>query len=366
MKGYALTRAAMLAAMAAAAAAPAGADSGPACYDRSTQPNLAVVDSHLHFRPFGGSPIPHQDLTRMLKNAGIRYANVFGIGQTLPYDSSCTYYLNCPGTPVIPNLKNDIINAENVSEFPVQVPRLTMSMSFADLAKPHTVKRGMAVLDEEFPGLFKWMGELNLVKQALFSNGHRPVTLEEIRGWAPFMAALRERNMPIGLHGDLGENGAPTKYLDLITEVVQRYPDNKVVWLHMGLSKELTDIDPDQHIKILSNLLDEHPNMMVDLSWRVIYDNYFAKPSVRAKYVPFINKYSRRILPGTDFVASDDKTFDSYLEELKATSFIYQFVDDNAFRNIALGQNYFDMLRLPDKAPVICGLHPAKQIQASR
>ncbi|MYM22179.1 amidohydrolase family protein [Duganella sp. FT135W] len=343
-------------------AIPCHADSGPACYDRLTQPHLAIVDSHLHFRPFGGSPILHQDLTRMLKNAGVLYANVFGIGQTLPYDSACTYYLNCPGTPVMPNLKNDIINAQNVTELPVQVPKLTMSMSFADLAKPATVKPGMSVLDQEFPGLFKWMGELNLVKQALFANGHRPVTLEEIRGWGPFMAALRERNMPIGLHGDLGDNDQPTKYLNLITEVVNLYPDNKVVWLHMGLSKELTDIDPDKHIKLLSNLLDKHPNMMIDLSWRVIADSYFFKPAIRAKYIPFINKYSKRILPGTDFVASDDKTFDSYLEELTVTSYIYQFVDDEAFRNIALGQNYFDMLRLQDKAPVVCGSRQVKQL----
>ncbi|QBC42616.1 amidohydrolase family protein [Iodobacter fluviatilis] len=330
------------------------ADSNSACYDRLTQPSLAIVDSHLHFRPFGGAPIPHKDLALMLKNAGIRYANVFGIGQTLPYDSSCTYYLNCPGTPVIPSLKNDIINAQNVTELPVQEPKLTLSMSFADLSKPETVKAGMSELDQEFPGLFKWMGELNLVKQALFANGHQPVTLAEIRNWKPFMDTLRERNMPIGLHGDLGNNENPTKYLDLITEVVNQYPNNKVIWLHMGLSKELTNIDPDTHIKILSNLLDKYPNMMIDLSWRVIADNYFFKPEIRAKYVPFINKYSTRILPGTDFVASNDKTFDSYLGELMATSYIYRFVDNNAFRNIALGQNYFDMLGLPDKAPNIC------------
>jgi hypothetical protein len=330
------------------------ANSDPVCYDRSTKSSVAIVDTHLHFRPFGGAPIPHKDLFTILKKSGILYANVLGIGQTLPYDSSCTYYLDCPGTPVVPSLKNDIINAQNVTELPVQEPKLTVAMSFADLSKPETVKAGIYTLDQEFPGLFKWMGELNLVKQALFANGHKPVTLEEIRNWKLFMDTLLERNMPIGLHSDLGNNENPTKYLELITEVVNRYPNNKIIWLHMGLSKELTNIDPETHIKILSNLLDKYPNMMIDLSWRVIADNYFFKPEIRAKYVPFINKYSTRILPGTDFVADNYKTFNSYLDELIATSFIYRFVDNNAFRNIALGQNYFNLLGLPDRAPNIC------------
>ena len=30
----------------------------PPCYDRSIQPQTAVVDTHVHFRPFGGSAIP--------------------------------------------------------------------------------------------------------------------------------------------------------------------------------------------------------------------------------------------------------------------------------------------------------------------
>jgi len=32
------------------------------CFDRSKRPPLAVVDTHLHVRPFGGPPIPFQEL----------------------------------------------------------------------------------------------------------------------------------------------------------------------------------------------------------------------------------------------------------------------------------------------------------------
>ena len=75
-------------------------------------------------------------------------------------------------------------------------------------------------------------------------------------------------------------------------------------------------------------------------------NNFFSDPLIRAQYVPFLNEYSERILPGTDFVASGNKTFEVYREELETTSRIIRHLDDTAFRNIALGENYFRLLGL--------------------
>ena len=38
------------------------------CYDRKTQSNLAIIDTHLHMRPFGGKAISFNKLLSMLKN----------------------------------------------------------------------------------------------------------------------------------------------------------------------------------------------------------------------------------------------------------------------------------------------------------
>ena len=122
----------------------------------------------------------------------------------------------------------------------------------------------------------------------------------------------------------------------------------------MGLSKELSNFDPDQHIKIMKHYLDNNKNLMLDISWRVIYDNYFNTPNAREKYVTFFNDYSDRILPGTDFVAASTKTYEIYEEELEVNSRINQYLSDEAFRNIALGQNYFRLLNLDYSAPQIC------------
>ena len=328
------------------------------CFDRQVEPPLSIVDTHIHFRAFGGKSKDFMETVSYLQAAGVQHAVIYGLGQTLPHDSNCTYYLDCPGVPVRPSLQNDFANAialsEHFSEVEESGVSLKLSMSFADLANPEFVVDGIELLDREFPGLFKWMGEVNLVKQALFLSGHEPVPADTVAQWKPFMEILRERGIPLAIHADLGNDHDPTQFLSLFEDVLDRYPDNKIIWMHMGLSKELTTLDPRLHVRILTELLDAFPNLMIDLSWRIIHDQYFAYENIRPIYVEFLNAYSNRVLPGSDFVASANKSQEIYLEELKLTSLILSHLDDEAYRNIALGQNYFDLVGLSIMAPPIC------------
>ena len=326
----------------------------PPCYDRSVQAQTAVVDSHIHFRPFGGPAVPFGEVVSYLEETGVLFANVYGIGQMLPVTSSCTYYLDCPGTPVTPTLKNDFINATNALTRASSAVHLTLSMSFPDLSRPETILPGMQLLEQEYPGAFTWMGEVNLVKQALFANGQEPVPMATLADWAAFMTVLQERGIPLALHVDLGNDEEPTKYLPLLEEVLRLYPDNVIIWMHMGLSRELVKMDVAQHIQIMSSLLNRYPKLMLDISWRVIDDAYFSVPEHRVRYASFLNDHSERVLPGTDFLASGDKDFEVYRTELQVTSRILRSLNDVAFRNIALGQNYFRLLNLDYKAPPVC------------
>lgn len=324
------------------------------CYDRTTMPSTFVVDTHNHFRPFGGKARPYAEVLAYMENSGVLFANIYGIGQTLPWDSGCTYYLDCVGTPADPSIKNDIINANNLANNKPDDMVLTLSMTFPDLANPEDVPETMDILEEEYPGLFRWMGEVNLAKQALFGNHHEAASKSDIAAWAPFMTKLRETDMPIAIHADLGSDAEPTKYLELMDEVLKLYPDNKIIWVHMGLSKELTTIPAADHIALVSERLDQNPNLMVDITWRVIADNMYTTDENRAAYTAFFNKYYNRVLTGTDFVASFNKSFDVYAEEVEVNSTLLDQIDDQAFRYITLGQAYFDLLDLPYEAPEVC------------
>ncbi len=65
------------------------------CYDRRNQPSTFVVDSHVHFQPFGGEALPFETMLEYLEKEKIFFVNIYGIGQKLPDESSCTYYGEC-------------------------------------------------------------------------------------------------------------------------------------------------------------------------------------------------------------------------------------------------------------------------------
>ena len=324
---------------------------GDYCFDRATQPYTAVVDSHFHPKPFGGPAMDAQHLWETFDRLGVRFINYFGIGQLLELDANCAYYLDCPGVSAIPSIKNDFVNGLEIAAYDPDKIHITLSMTFIDLAHAEDAVETIALYDREFPGMFSWSGELNIIKQALLGNNAEPATIESIDAWAPFMAVFRERGIPVTLHSDLGSNANPTEFLHLMDHVLERYPQNKIVWAHMGLSKELTTISPEQHVRLMGERLDAYPNLYLDISWDVIYNAYHRWGEI---FIPFFEAYSTRILPGSDFVAADYKTWEDYAHELEVTSRALRVLGNEAFRNIALGQNYFELMDLPYEAPPLC------------
>ncbi|WP_143676380.1 hypothetical protein [Streptomyces sp. TLI_146] len=103
----------------------------------------------------------------------------------------------------------------------------------------------------------------------------------------------------------------------------------------------------------MKRLLDKRPNLTLDLSRRVLEDSHFSEPRVRQKYAAF-DRYPTRAIPGTGFVASRDKDYHTYAQELEVTSHINKALNDRAFRDIALGENYFRLLDLKKSAPRVC------------
>jgi predicted TIM-barrel fold metal-dependent hydrolase len=327
------------------------ANGNAACYDRDTEPYTAVVDAHFHPRPFGGPAIAMPELIQFFDKLGIRFVVYMGIGQVLQLGSGCTYYLSCIGTPALPSIKNDFVNGMDLAAYAPRNVLILPSMTFMDLAHPEDILDRIKLYDREFPGMFRWAGELNVMKQALVGNLHEPASVQSIDAWAPFMKILRERNIPVTLHSDLGNDANPTQYLFLMERVLRNYPDNKIVWAHMGLSKELTTMDANVHVATMKSLLDRYPNLMLDISWDVLYNAYRPWGEV---FVSFFNEYPTRILPGSDFVAAGTKDYAKYENELEITSRVLRLLSDEAFRSIALGENFFRFAGIDYTAPSIC------------
>ena len=90
------------------------------CWNRSVSQDgfISPIDVHNHFRPFGGPPVEFHKYLAWMKDHGILFSTMFGIGQLLPHASNlpdCCYYMHCPTTQYMatPDPTNDILNAKD-------------------------------------------------------------------------------------------------------------------------------------------------------------------------------------------------------------------------------------------------------------
>ena len=179
----------------------------------------------------------------------------------------------------------------------------------------------------------------------------------KIQANRPVMDLLRENNMPLTLHCDLGNNRSKTKYLGLLTEFIRVFKDNKIIWCHVGgICKELTNLYYTKHIEIIEQLLNKYQNLYIDISWdavlHIIYRRHkSSERSIRlTAYATLFNKYPQRFLMGSDFVGSESKKYSDYKRDIHMPLLIPK-LSDEAYRLIFLGLNYIQLYQLNYQVP---------------
>jgi len=411
----------------------------------------------------------------------------------------CCYYLHCPtfNYTVVPTTANDILNFgwynnsyrtnKTLQESIVLIP----SATFPNLQVPDNNTATLDQLITDYPNTIRWVGEVNIYKHALAANGFwnfpkvTEASFANDTALAAFLRRVAAAGWPMTIHCDLGcdnyaavpgwdgrcvvgaaeaaqahadaewwrtflgpyyggffnstdhpqQNFRKIQHLKVWDAVLTQFPTLKVVWAHMGLSKELLTLHPTVHTYIMQTLFDRHPNLHVDLSWDIIAQLYlmnYANVSIQelqaaahedlhedsetlfnstmieglrselakvwekqqahvetfgsaakidgpthamAIYYVLIDKYDTRFLTGTDFVSSMGppgkwpglsqfkspptgcmKDAANHARQLTDTSSINMFLDDEAFRNIVLGGNFFRLTGLDAvyQPPAVC------------
>jgi len=376
------------------------------CWTRHGEDGFySVVDAHNHFRPFGGPPVPWETYISWLKSHGILFSTMLGIGQKLvPKNEgapSCCYYLHCGNFdyPVVPDTANDVENAKDYTERyqGQQLEKelhLILSATFPNLQQPENNSRLLGHLQSQYPGIFKWSGEINVFKHALSDNGFfhygERVTEEIIKAGKldGFFKQMEDKRWPTTLHSDLGcdnydkvqpywrgqpgqapdcvvpqselelakknyqwwksflgvyyrgffdANNTPKKnfkkiqHLKIWDALLTKYPEMVVVWAHLGLSKELSNLHPKIHAYIIEELMKKHPNLHADVSWDVLSKqllmNYDPKVhNISLLHEDFHEDFDKEVkLSLVDTEAVDDQrrtleeTWDTYKEMVTGT-----------------------------------------------
>jgi hypothetical protein len=121
-----------------------------------------------------------------------------------------------------------------------------------------------------------------------------------------------------------------------------------------------------KHINIISNILDKYKNVYIDLSWdsvhKIIKLDQSSNNSINSidtvlnnvnLYASLFNKYSTRFLTGSDFVGSSEKIYEVYSSDVNVTSKIFRKLNNTAYRNIVLGNNFIKLYNLKYNVPLL-------------
>ena len=136
--------------------------------------------------------------------------------------------------------------------------------------------------------------------------------------------------------------GNPT-YLRPLEKLFKKYKNTKIIWAHTGLGRYIKA--RPQHTQLLGRILSQYPNLFVDISWSVVVEQFLDGEQLRPHWKKFLSEHSKKILFGTDVVATSEA---KYHKSLRLYDAVWQNLPQEAVKDITYG-NYrqlFDEARL--------------------
>ncbi len=269
-----------------------------------------MLDSHLHYLDFLQTSDGFGNLVKAMDASGVKDAIVFGMPMAKQWDETMkeapTYYLSndsrCyyyPGT--------DSILAEELLAQPKEVQdRFYPFICGVNTTDRFAVDHIRQMLNL-YPDFWCGIGEIMSRHDDLtaLTYGEAPHINSQV--FKDIFDLGAEYDLPVLVHHNItGQNVEDTIYLDELKEALAYNRDCKIIWAHMGISRR---IELQNLAEIVDDLLKNNKNLYVDISW-VVYDYYFMDGFPNNyidnddldEWISLVNKYSDRIMIGTDKV----------------------------------------------------------------
>lgn len=169
---------------------------------------------------------------------------------------------------------------------------------------------------ELYPGLWQGIGEVFTRHDDLtaLTSGDTPRANNEAMTRIYHLAA--ERDLPVLLHSNItSKRERNPLYLAEIEEPLRNHPHTRFIWAHAGSSLEIHrhQTQMDFLLPVLTRLLEDYPNLYVDLSWSVLEPYLLDSEGVpRQAWLQLIERFPERFMLGSDLVGR----FDSLGEQL--------------------------------------------------
>ncbi|MFG0382467.1 amidohydrolase family protein [Pseudomonas sp. zbq_18] len=177
--------------------------------------------------------------------------------------------------------------------------------------------RRMLELD---PGLWQGIGEVFTRHDDLTAliYGDTPRANNEAMARIYHLAA--EYDLPVMLHSNItSKRERNPLYLEEIEEPLRNHPHVRFIWAHAGTSMEIHRHQQklDFLLPTLTRMLDEYPNLYIDLSWTVLRPYLLdAEGRPDEGWLQLVRSYPARFMIGSDVVGRFDG-LGQYLDDFR-------------------------------------------------
>ncbi|MBA1204519.1 amidohydrolase family protein [Pseudomonas capeferrum] len=163
---------------------------------------------------------------------------------------------------------------------------------------------------ELYPGLWQGIGEVFTRHDDLtaLTSGDTPRANNEALTRVYHLAA--ERDLPVLIHSNItSKRERNPLYLAEIEEPLRDHPHTRFIWAHAGTSMEIHrhQTQMDFLPPIVTRLLDDYPNLYIDLSWSVLEPYLLDEKKVpRKAWLELVERFPDRFMLGSDVVGRFD------------------------------------------------------------
>ncbi|MNM99740.1 Amidohydrolase [compost metagenome] len=266
-------------------------------------------DAHLHYVDFFQETEGMTALVKAMDEAGVDHSMISGIPVAKKWhedepkrpryyagDDADAYWYSATDTYVAAALQK--LPAEQRKRFH---PFLT---GFNPVDK-NAVSHIERMLDL-YPGLWQGIGEVFTRHDDLtaLTSGDTPRANNEAMTRIYHLAA--ERDMPVLLHSNItSKRERNPLYLAEIEEPLRNHPHTRFIWAHAGTSMEIHrhQTQMDFLLPVLTRLLNDYPNLYIDLSWTVLKPYLLDdKGMPRKEWLALVERFPQRFMLGSDVV----------------------------------------------------------------
>ena len=183
--------------------------------------------------------------------------------------------------------------------------------------------RRMLELD---PGLWQGIGEVFTRHDDLTALIHGDVPRANNEALARVYHLAAEYDLPVMLHSNItSKRERNPLYLQEIEEPLRNHPHVRFIWAHAGTSMEIHRHQKklDFLLSTLQRMLEEYPNLYIDLSWSVLRPYLLDKQGrPDAQWLQLVSSYPARFMLGSDVVGRFDslgeymRGFEPFLDAL--------------------------------------------------